>query len=91
MSPLTKPCFFCLKKENSMEGRAVLNFSQWGHGEQEIDEIAEIVREGTMPPRTYLLTHPEARLNLAEKAQLIKGLQVIFGVGGEDKEGKELD
>jgi Haem-binding domain len=72
------------------EGRSVLNFSQWGQGEQEASEVAETVQEGSMPPQVYLLTHVEARLNSLEKSQLTEGLKATFGVG-EDKEGKESD
>ncbi len=73
------------------EGRAVLNFSQWGQGKQEAGEAAETVQEGSMPPQIYLLTHAEAHLTTAEKTQLITGLQATFGVSGEGEERKELD
>ncbi len=63
------------------EGRSVLNFSEWGVRGQEADGAAETVQEGTMPPRSYLPTHPAARLNVQEKAQLIAGLQATFGMG----------
>ena len=33
------------------EGRSYLNFSEWGRGEMEADELAEVIREGEMPPR----------------------------------------
>jgi hypothetical protein len=68
-----------------------LNFSQWGQGEQEAGEAAETVQEGSMPPQIYLLTHAQARLNTAEKTQLIRGLQKTFGVGGEAEESEELN
>lgn len=56
------------------EGRRRLNFSEWGRGEREVDEMAEVVQEGKMPPPYYLLLHPSARLNQAEKQALISGL-----------------
>jgi mono/diheme cytochrome c family protein len=68
------------------EGRSVLNFSEWGVREQEVDEVAETVQEGSMPPRSYLPTHPAAQLNAQEKAQLIAGLQATFGVGEVGKD-----
>ena len=43
-----------------------------------------------MPPRTYLLTHPDARLTDAELATLVDGLAATFGEDEED-EGDEED
>ena len=62
-------------------GRAVLNFSEMNLG-QVADEAAEKVREGEMPPFTYTIMHPGARLSDADKAALVKGLIATFG-GGE--------
>ena len=56
------------------EGRQVLNFSEWSRGNGEADEAAETVRNGEMPPRSYTLLHPEARLTDAERDQLARGL-----------------
>ena len=56
------------------EGRGVLNFSDWGRGNSEADEAAETVREREMPPRSYTLLHPEARLTDGEREQLARGL-----------------
>jgi mono/diheme cytochrome c family protein len=61
------------------EGRSELNFTEWGRGEQEVDEIVEVVQEGEMPPWFYLPLHPEARLSDAEKAALVRGLQATLG------------
>ncbi len=49
------------------EGRSKLNLSLWGSAKQELDDIPEVIREGSMPPRIYLPTHPEARLSPSEK------------------------
>jgi len=66
------------------EGRSRLNFSEWGppsrggergEGGGGVDEVAEVIATGQMPPAQYLLMHPEARLSDAEKQQLIQGLQ----------------
>lgn len=65
------------------EGREELNFSEWDR-EQEGEEAAETVREGSMPPSTYLLTHPTARLTEVELAELTDGLSEMFGEEGED-------
>jgi len=56
------------------EGRSVLNFSEWNRGNSEAGEAAETVREREMPPRSYLLLHPAARLTDAEREQLARGL-----------------
>lgn len=48
----------------------------------EVDEITEVVSEGEMPPRQYLLMHPEARLTDAEINALIAGLKATFGPEG---------
>lgn len=73
------------------EGRAALNLSEWGNGEQETDEIVEVVEEEEMPPWDYVLAHPDARLSDADRAALIQGLGATFGAGegGEDEEGDE--
>ena len=56
------------------EGRSVLSFSDWNGGSGEAGEAAETVREREMPPSSYLLMHPEARLTDAEREQLARGL-----------------
>jgi hypothetical protein len=66
------------------EGRSKLNFSEWGLGEQEVEEIGEVIAEGEMPPWQYLLTHPTARLSAAEKALLEAGLPGIEREEGDD-------
>lgn len=55
------------------EGRESLNFSEWGSREFELDEIAEVIEEGEMPPQVYLIQHPEARLTPAEMEDLVVG------------------
>ncbi|MGA9533224.1 MAG: heme-binding domain-containing protein [Anaerolineales bacterium] len=52
------------------EGRQTLNFSEWDRNQQRLREIAEVLREGEMPPFYYVLQHPGARLSAAERAQL---------------------
>lgn len=68
-----------LTQRDVEEGRQRLNFSQWGQRRQEMDEIAEVIYNGEMPPAQFLITHPEARLTDAEKQQLIQGLQASLG------------
>jgi hypothetical protein len=53
------------------EGREHLNFSTWGRYDAEeraenLEEIAEMLDEGEMPPWFYLPLHPDARLSDAE-------------------------
>ncbi|HET9249188.1 MAG TPA: heme-binding domain-containing protein [Actinomycetota bacterium] len=59
------------------EGRETLNFSEWNRP-QETDEVAEAIREGSMPPWTYRVLHPAARLSDAEIRRLIAGLEATF-------------
>jgi hypothetical protein len=69
------------------EGRQHLNFSEWdvhpsmpeGEGEGEEHQhgpevIKDLLESGEMPPATYLLLHPEARLSNQELQTLIDGL-----------------
>lgn len=68
------------------EGRSKLNFSEWGRGEQEIDEIGEVIQEGAMPPLQYTLIHPDARLSISDKETLLRGLAAIGVAVGESEE-----
>jgi len=65
------------------EGRRVLNFSDWGAGQEEAGEAAETVAEGSMPPISYRLTHPSSRLSMVERQALIDGLLLTFRIGGK--------
>lgn len=60
------------------EGRRKLNFSEWGRGEQETDDIVKSVQEGEMPPVYYGWMHSSARLTDAERQQLISGLRATL-------------
>ena len=55
------------------EGRSALNFSDW-RVSRRTEELAEIVLEGEMPPATYLIMHPQAKLSNSEKQELASGL-----------------
>jgi mono/diheme cytochrome c family protein len=60
------------------EGRAALNFSEWGTGGGgESDDAAETVRDGSMPPDyyTWLGMHSDAKLTPAERKELAAGLE----------------
>jgi hypothetical protein len=70
------------------EGREALNFSEWDrHADDEYvdpgdpfppktlsERIADEIGSGRMPPGTYRLANPGARLSDAEKEALIEGL-----------------
>jgi len=70
------------------EGREALNFSAWERHvrDESVDpgdpfppktlseRITDAIRDGSMPPGTYRLAHPAARLSGAEKEALIEGL-----------------
>jgi hypothetical protein len=46
-----------------------------GSASEIVEESAETINEGEMPPAYYLLTHPDATLTAADKATLIAGIQ----------------
>jgi mono/diheme cytochrome c family protein len=73
-----------------MEGREHFNVSAWGKQKKnEGDEAVEEVEEGKMPPKSYLLLHPEAKLTPNEKKALIEGLEKTFGKKKEHDEDEE--
>lgn len=79
-----------LLQRDVQEGREHLNVSEWGQGEQEADEAAEMVEEGEMPLWFYLPLHAEARLTEQETDRLVRGLVATFGrerteAGGADE------
>jgi hypothetical protein len=64
------------------EGREELNFSEWGRpgedneeDEDSTEDVVEVILEGEMPPASYLLLHPEARLTGEEQRALMEGLR----------------
>jgi len=67
------------------EGRAALNFSEWGSGGHgEGGDAGETVSDGSMPPNyyTWLGMHADAKLSPAERKELAAGLQKTLGGGG---------
>lgn len=69
------------------EGREALNIST-GSGEFRSEEMTEKIQSGEMPPSSYIVLHPDARLTDAQKTELIAGLEATFGAeGGEGGEG----
>lgn len=61
------------------EGREHFNVSEWHLEQKDADEAAEKFRDREMPLKIYLPTHPEARLDAAERAELLRGLVATFG------------
>jgi len=55
-------------------GRDELN---WSEGDDDFDDAAEAIADGSMPPRQYLLNHPAARLSDDEEAVLIAALEAM--------------
>jgi hypothetical protein len=66
------------------EGRQVLNFSEWTRTYEEAGDAAEAVLEGEMPPASYTLLHPEARLSAEERRILADGLLATIGASEDD-------
>ncbi len=64
------------------DGRAALNFSEWGSSRGEgAGDAAETVREGSMPPSYYTIfgLHSSAKLTKAERDELARGLIASLG------------
>jgi mono/diheme cytochrome c family protein len=74
-------------------GRDKLNFST-GYN-LETGEIIESIREGEMPPRVYIFTHPNADLTDQETQEMIAGIAATFGPAepgnGGEVEGHDGD
>ena len=60
------------------EGRQKLNFSEWGRSQEAANQSAHVVSEGEMPPFSYLINQPDARLSEADKAAFVRGLIATF-------------
>lgn len=57
------------------EGREQFNFSDWQNHPGEVDEMAEEIQGGGMPPIQYWMFHPDAKLNDQQKQDLIQALE----------------
>jgi hypothetical protein len=65
------------------QGRDKLNFSTWDRDAGRADDAADAVADGSMPPRRYLLVHPDMALSEAERRVLVDALQAMGrGRGG---------
>jgi hypothetical protein len=77
-----------LVRRDIERGRAALNLSELDRGGgEELDEAADTIEDGEMPPRQYELAHPGARLSDDERARLIAALEAIEDSGDDDRGG----
>jgi hypothetical protein len=67
------------------QGRDKLNFSTWEGSGGDAHDAAEAIADGSMPPRRYLLVHPDASLGDAERQLLADALE---GMGGGGRDGR---
>jgi hypothetical protein len=58
-----------------VEARAEFSFSDWNAKPARLRRIVSVVNAGEMPPKQYLLLHPEARLTADEKTKLLAGME----------------
>jgi hypothetical protein len=65
-------------------GRSVLNFSEWTRRWDLVEQAASQVIRREMPPRSYLLLHPEAKLTDEENERLARGMAKTFGLPWRD-------
>lgn len=70
------------------QGREAWNVSN-GEVEDEADDAIEMIEDGSMPPRTYELAHPDARLDDDEQAALIAALRQIDDGDDEADGGRD--
>lgn len=63
-----------LIQHDVVEGRALLNFSEWQRPQEGAADASEEVSEREMPPPLYRLMHAHARLSDAERDRLAQGL-----------------
>jgi hypothetical protein len=71
------------------EGREALNFTALNtstkDGAKAAGEAGEETQKGEMPPRDYMLLHPEARLTASERQELVRGLDRTFAAFTENE------
>jgi hypothetical protein len=59
------------------QGRDELNFSTWDSDDGEADDAADAAADQSMPPRRYVLVHPDAALGEAERQVLVDALEAM--------------
>jgi Haem-binding domain len=61
---------------------------EWDEDDGEADDAADAVADGSMPPRRYVLVHPDAALSGAERQVLVDALEAMDRArGGGDRSG----
>lgn len=76
--------FSWVVQHNVDSARTVMNFSDWTRSWDLSHQAVSSVLGREMPPRQYLLMHPDAELTDAETLELAKGLQRTFGIPQND-------
>ena len=73
------------------EGRDKLNLSELDHEQEaDLDDAAEEVEDGSMPPSQYEVLHPDARLSSEERQVLIEAFKAMDdGSGDDDRSGSD--
>jgi mono/diheme cytochrome c family protein len=61
------------------DGRSHLDFSEFDRAQKHATDAAKDVKDGDMPPWSYLPMHAEAKLTAAEHDALANGLETTFG------------
>jgi hypothetical protein len=69
--------FSWLLTRDVAQGRDELNFSTWDEDDGEADDAAEAVADQSMPPRRYVLVHPDAALDEVERQVLVEALEAM--------------
>ena len=73
------------------QGREALSFSTWfsagDEDDGEADDAAKEVADAEMPPRRYLLVHPDAALSDTEREVLVEALEAMDRARGGDRSG----
>jgi len=75
-----------LVQSDVIEGRAVLNFSEWQRAQKEAKDAAQEVLQREMPPTPYRIVHAHARLSVAETERLANGLAKTIGASAAEEE-----
>lgn len=78
-----------LVQHDVIEGRAVLNFSEWQRPREKSSDAAKELLEGEMPPAMYRLMHAHARLTDLDRDRLARGLAKTLGVLQQEAERGE--
>lgn len=79
------PVVSLLLADHVNEGRSEFNFSEWGKAEKDdqkdtIEDSLIEAEDGDMPPWSYRLMHPEARLTAQDLAVLKQGALQAYGI-----------